>query len=93
MATVIGHTCETVVSLAHDTTRRVSHSGTRLILAALKRYGMMLADNRSPWFISGVPDPGWDNDDLHALTQLTGDDFEVVDTSSLIVDPDSGQVP
>jgi hypothetical protein len=64
----------------------------QVILTALKHYGMFLADNGSPWFISGVPDPRWDNDDLHALTQLHGSDFEVVDESSLMVDPDSGQV-
>ena len=53
---------------------------------------MFLADNGSPWFISGVPDSGWNNDDLHALTQLHGSDFEVVDESSLMADPNSGQV-
>jgi hypothetical protein len=55
----------------------------RVVLVALKRYGMILADNGSPWFVSGAPDPGWDNDDLHSLSRLTGADFEVVDTSSL----------
>ena len=65
----------------------------QIILTALQHYGMLLADNGSPWFIGGVPDPAWDNDDLHALTQLTGSDFEVVDPSSLMVDPNSGQVP
>jgi hypothetical protein len=55
----------------------------RVILAALKQYGMLLADNGSPWYITGAPDPRWDDDELHALHQLTGDDFEVVDTSSL----------
>ncbi len=55
----------------------------RVILVALKRYGMILADNGSPWFISGAPDPHWNNDDLHTLGRVTGADFEVVDTSSL----------
>jgi hypothetical protein len=55
----------------------------RVILAALKRYGMILADNGSPWYISGAPDPRWSNDDLHSLSRLTGADFEVVDTSKL----------
>ncbi len=50
---------------------------------ALKRYGMILADNGSPWFISGAPSPGWNNDALHLLDRLHGSDFEVVDTSSL----------
>ena len=54
---------------------------------------MMLADNGSDWFLSGAPDDRWDNDDLHALQELiTGGDFEAVDVSSLMRDPDSGQV-
>ncbi len=65
----------------------------QVILTALKKYGMFLADNGSAWFISGAPDPRWDNDDLHHLQQLHGSDFEIVDESSLMVDPDSGQVP
>lgn len=62
----------------------------QVILTALKTYGMMLADNGSPWFLSGAPDRRWDDDDLHELTTLHGSDFEVVDVSSLMVDPDSG---
>jgi hypothetical protein len=55
----------------------------RIVLTALKRYGMILADNGSPWFISGAPSSGWNNDDLHELRRVRGADFEVVDTSSL----------
>jgi hypothetical protein len=55
----------------------------RIVLEALKRYGMILADNGSSWFISGAPDPHWSNDDLHSLGRVKGSDFEVVDTSSL----------
>jgi hypothetical protein len=55
----------------------------RVVAVALKRYGMILADNGSPWFISGAPNPGWNNDALHQLDRLHGSDFEVVDTSSL----------
>jgi hypothetical protein len=55
----------------------------RVVLQALKQYGMILADNGSPWFISGAPDPRWSNDDLHSLDRVTGADFEVVDTSGL----------
>ncbi len=61
-----------------------------MILTALKTYGMIVADNGSPWFMSGVPDERWDNDMLHVLGQLHGADFEVVDTSTLMVDPSSG---
>jgi hypothetical protein len=55
----------------------------RIVAQALKRYGMILADNGSPWYISGAPNPHWSNDALHLLDRLTGRDFEVVDTSSL----------
>lgn len=55
----------------------------RIVLTALKKYGMILADNGSPWYISGAPDSHWNNDDLHSLGNLSGSDFEVVDTSSL----------
>lgn len=55
----------------------------RVVLTALRRYGMILADNGSPWYVSGAPNPHWSNDQLHSLGRLTGADFEVVDTSSL----------
>jgi hypothetical protein len=55
----------------------------RVVLRALQRYGMILADNGSPWYISGAPNRHWNNDDLHSLGRLTGADFEVVNTSSL----------
>jgi hypothetical protein len=55
----------------------------RIVLTALKRYGMIVADNGSDWYISGAPDPRWNNDDLHTLGRITGADFEVVDTSRL----------
>jgi hypothetical protein len=55
----------------------------RVVAEALKRYGMILADNGSPWYVSGAPNPRWSDDALHQLGQLTGRDFEVVDTSSL----------
>ena len=55
----------------------------RVILQALKTYGMMVADNGSNWYVSGAPDPRWSDDDLHELGRVTGSDFEVVDTRSL----------
>ena len=55
----------------------------RIVLQALKTYGMIVADNGSNWYISGAPNPHWSNDDLHTLGRITGADFEVVDTSSL----------
>jgi hypothetical protein len=55
----------------------------RIVLQALKTYGMILADNGSSWYITGAPDRHWSNDDLHSIDRITGADFEVVDTSSL----------
>ncbi|MCC7116834.1 MAG: hypothetical protein IT520_20855 [Burkholderiales bacterium] len=66
-------------------------ASVRPIVTALKVYGMMLADNGSSWYVSGAPDPRWSDDDLHALTALRGTDFEAVDVSSLLVDPDSAR--
>jgi hypothetical protein len=55
----------------------------RVILLALKRYGMLLADNGSPWYVTGAPNANWNDDALHDFNQLHGSDFEVVDTSGL----------
>ena len=63
----------------------------QVILQALKTYGMFLADNGSDWYVSGAPDERWDNDMLHLLDVLTGNDFEAVDASGMIVDVDSGE--
>ena len=64
----------------------------QVILEAMKTYGLVVADNGSSWYISGAPDERWDNDVLHALGQIDGNDFEAVDMSSLQVSADSGQV-
>jgi len=64
-------------------------SQARIVAEAMKRYGVILADNGSPWYISGAPDSHWNNDALHALGGLTGADFEAVDTSSLMLSADS----
>ena len=67
------------------------HPDVQVILQALKTYGMILADNGSPWYLSGVPHEGWDNDTLVSqLHQVPGSAFEAVDVSSLMVDPNSG---
>ena len=55
----------------------------RIVLRALKRYGMIVADNGSSWFITGAPDRRWSNDQLHTLGGVPGSAFDVVDTSSL----------
>jgi hypothetical protein len=55
----------------------------RIVLEALKRYGMLVADNGSSWYVTGAPDPRWSNDQLRTIGRAKGSDFEVVDTSSL----------
>jgi hypothetical protein len=62
-----------------------------VVAQALKTYGMILADNGSAWYLSGAPDERWDNEALRDLKQIVGDDFEAVDVSGLMIDPDSGR--
>ena len=66
-------------------------SEIQIILRAMKKYGLILADNGSNWYLSGEPNEGWNNDLLRELKQLSGNDFEAVDISSLMVDKDSGK--
>jgi hypothetical protein len=61
----------------------------QIILQALKTYGMIVADNGSPWYLSGVPSAKWNNDQLHLLDGIVGSDFEVVNESCLEVSPNS----
>lgn len=63
----------------------------QVILQAMKTYGIIVADNGSDWYVSGAPDNRWNNDLLHTLDVLTGDDFEAVDVSSLMINANSGQ--
>jgi chitodextrinase len=64
----------------------------QVILRAMKKYGLILADNGSAWYISGVPDERWNNDVLVAQFRLIkGSDFEAVDEASLMINPDSGE--
>ncbi len=65
--------------------------GDQVILTALKHYGMFVADNGQNWFISGVQDERWDNDLLGQMRGIHGSDFEAVDESGLMINPDSGQ--
>jgi hypothetical protein len=58
---------------------------TKVILRAMKKYGMIVADNGSDWYISGAPDPRWKNDKLESeLRQVTGSDFEVVKMRNIV---------
>ena len=59
----------------------------RVIAVALQRYGMILADNGSPWYITGASDPGFDDDVMHELDVITGRDLEVVDTAAWSTGP------
>lgn len=63
----------------------------QVILRALKKYGMFLADNGSSWYLSGAPDPRWSDDELHQIQQLRGSDFEAVDGTTLMVYANSAQ--
>jgi hypothetical protein len=54
------------------------------VLRGLKKYGMMVADNGSDWYVGGAPDSRWDDDALHSLDRVTGADFEVVDSRALL---------
>ena len=59
-------------------------AANRVILQALKTYGMIVADNGSGWYLSGAPSSRWDDDDLHDLSQILGNNFEAVDLSPRI---------
>lgn len=59
----------------------------RVILVAMQRYGMILADNGSPWFFSGTSDVRWNDDELNELKSLRGSDFEVVNTTGFVNGP------
>jgi parallel beta-helix repeat protein len=62
----------------------------KVIAIALKTYGMILADNGGPLFISGVPNEEWSHWGLKDLKKLVSNNFEVVDTDFLQIHPDSG---
>ena len=56
----------------------------QVILRAMKKYGLILADNGSNWFISGAPDPRWSDDDLSTLKNIKGSQFEVVQMTNIV---------
>jgi hypothetical protein len=60
------------------------HGQARVVLDALKRYGMIVADNGSNWFITGASDTRWNDTDLDQLKVVPGSAFEVVSTGSII---------
>jgi hypothetical protein len=59
-------------------------TSVQVILNALKTYGMFVADNGSDWYLSGAPDPRWDDDALATIRRVTGRDFEVIRMDGLV---------
>ncbi|HEY2893925.1 MAG TPA: IPT/TIG domain-containing protein [Pirellulales bacterium] len=59
-------------------------AANRVILQALKDYGMIVADNGSAWYLSGSPSSRWNDDDLHRLSSLVGSNFEAVDLKPVV---------
>ncbi len=72
------------VRLKADYDLRRFHGAPRVILTALKRYGMFLADNGSDWFVSGETNSGWNDDELAALKQVPASAFEVVKLGQIL---------
>ena len=60
------------------------HGESLIILEALKRYGLIVADNGSPWYITGAPDPRWNDQDLEQIKQVPGSEFEAVETGPIL---------
>jgi hypothetical protein len=65
---------------------------TQVVLRAMKKYGLVLADNGSPWYFQGTSDSRWTSPMLDQLKRIPASAFEAVDTSSLRVDWSSGAV-
>ena len=59
------------------------HGESLIVLRALKRYGLIVADNGSSWYITGAPDPRWNDDDLEQLKRVPGSAFEAVHTGPI----------
>jgi hypothetical protein len=64
----------------------------QVILRALKKYGMVIADNANEWKLFGAPDDRWNPEQLNELERLRPSDFEAVDISSLIANPNSAKI-
>jgi hypothetical protein len=65
-----------------DTTPYDGHA--RVILEAMKTYGLIIADNGTSWFVTGATDPRWDDDDLNQLKTVPGSAFEAVNTGPIV---------
>ncbi len=75
---------------SYDITHFAPH--VQVILQAMKTYGLILADNGTSWHLTGVGDQRWNDDVMHQLTLVTGDNFEAVNESGLMMDPNSAEV-
>ncbi len=64
----------------------------QVILQAAKTYGLILADNGTSWHLTGVGDTRWNDDTMHQLTWVSGNNFEAIDESSFMMNPNSAQV-
>jgi hypothetical protein len=60
------------------------HGEALVVLRALKRYGLIVADNGSSWYITGAPDPHWSDEDLNQLKRVPGSAFEAVRTGPIL---------
>jgi hypothetical protein len=60
------------------------HGQALVVLRALKRYGLIVADNGSPWYITGAPSQDWNNEDLDQLKRVPGSEFEAVSTGPIL---------
>ena len=59
-------------------------ASAQVILTALKKYGMLLAQNGEDWFMNGAPDPRWNDNELSTLKKVKGHDLEVVKMDGLV---------
>jgi hypothetical protein len=60
------------------------HGESLVVLRALKRYGLIVADNGSSWYVTGAPDPGWNDEDLEQLKRVPGSAFEAVRSGPIL---------
>ncbi len=60
------------------------HGQALVVMRALKRYGLIVADNGSPWYITGAPNPGWREENLDQLKRVPGSAFEAVSSGPIL---------
>jgi hypothetical protein len=60
------------------------HGESLIVLVALKRYGLIVADNGSPWYITGAPNPHWNDEDLEQIKRVPGSELEAVASGPIV---------